>query len=81
MNQFISLKLKQFISCNIYYNFLYLFRTKYEIDGITDFFGTRPHGVGYAIEYFLKKYLEKKLLEHIKIIEQECLKTNNIKHD
>lgn len=49
-----------------------LLRTKYEIDGITDFSGTQPHGVGYAIEYFLKKYSEKKLLEHIKIIEQEC---------
>lgn len=56
---------------------LLLFRTKYEIDGITDFFGTQPHGVGYAIEYFLKKYTEKKLLEHIKIIEQECKTVEN----
>lgn len=55
----------------------FLFRTKYEIDSITDFFGTQPHGVGYAIEYFLKKYSEKKLLEHIKIIEQECLKNSS----
>lgn len=52
--------------------------TKYEIDGITDFFGTRPHEVGYAVEYFLKKYTEKKLLEHIKIIDQECLKNNDM---
>jgi len=58
----------------------FLFRTKYEIDGITDFFGTQPHGVGYAIEYFLKKYFEKKLLKHINIIEQECLKSH-IEHD
>jgi len=59
---------------------LFSIRTKYEIDGITDFFGTQPHGVGYAIEYFLKKYSEKKLLEHINIIEQECLKSD-LKHD
>ncbi|KAL5244689.1 hypothetical protein ACI65C_012099 [Semiaphis heraclei] len=52
--------------------------TKYEIDGITDFFGTQPHGIGYAVEYFLKKYTEKKLLEHIKIIDQECLKNNDL---
>lgn len=58
-----------------------LFRTKYEIDGITDFFGTQPHGIGYAIEYFLKKYTEKKLLEHIKIIEQEYLNTIDLNHE
>lgn len=57
---------------------LNIFRTKYEIDGVTDFFGTQPHWVGYSIEYFLKNYTEKKLLEHIQIIEQECLKSYDI---
>lgn len=65
-----------YVICFLYF----IFRTKYEIDGITDFFGTHPHAIGYAIEYFLKKYTEKKLLEHIKIIEQEYLNIINLNY-